>query len=49
MSRRHGLALLATLVGLAFLAAAARNLDLAAVGGALSRAHLWPWLPLGLA
>ncbi|MEO5616256.1 MAG: lysylphosphatidylglycerol synthase transmembrane domain-containing protein, partial [Candidatus Eisenbacteria bacterium] len=49
MLRRHGLALLATLVGLVFLAVAARNLDGAAVVRALAHARLWPWLPLGLA
>ena len=49
MPRRYALAALATLAGLAFLAAAARNLDLAAVAAVLSKVRLWPWLPLGLA
>jgi uncharacterized protein (TIRG00374 family) len=49
MRRRTGLTLLATLAGLALLAAAARNLDGAAVTRTLSHARLWPWLPLGLA
>jgi len=49
MRRSHALALLATLAGLAFLAAAARNLDGPAVLHALSHARVWPWLPIGLA
>lgn len=49
MPRRHGLAVLATLVGIAFLAAALVHLDRAAVAAVLGRARLWPWLPLGVA
>jgi uncharacterized protein (TIRG00374 family) len=48
MRRRHGFALLATLLGLAFLAAAAAHLDRQAVLRVLRGARLWPWVPLGM-
>ncbi len=46
--RRFLLLAASTLLGVAFLFAAASHLDRAAVGEALTRARLWPWLPLAL-
>jgi len=47
--RRVILLAASTLLGLAFLVAAASHLDRRAVGAALASARLWPWLPLALA
>jgi uncharacterized protein (TIRG00374 family) len=46
---RRALWIIAILVGLGFLALAAQRLRFDEVGLALSRARLWPWLPLGIA